>query len=318
MSEQHLSIEEEPELILVDTPRLRDVELGEFLTMTFPPREYVMEPIIPAKGLAMLFASRGIGKTYISLGIGCAVAAGAAFLAWKAPKPRKVLYVDGEMPTELMQHRCAEIVAGMDIDTPAPDYFRLISGDMQDNAIPSLSTPEGQSLIEEKLDDAELLILDNVSCLINEGRENDVESWLSMQDWLLSLRRRGKSVLVDHHANATGERQRGTSKREDVLDTVLQLRHPADYHEEEGLRCEVHLTKARGIFGKAAAPFETQLRTVNNIGLWTIRKLEDVRLARASELFGAGMSVRDVAEELGVSKTTAGRLKAKLAAGIHS
>src|SRR2546429_3508367 len=163
-----------------DIPRLRDVELAEFLTMTFPPRGYVMEPIIPTKGLAMCFASRGVGKTYISLGIGTAVAAGAKFLNWTAPQPRKVLYIDGEMPAGTMQHRLAEVVAGMDIE-PTPGYFRLISADMQDNAIPSLSTPEGQSLIEDKLGDAELLILDNVSCLINEGRENDVESWLSMQ-----------------------------------------------------------------------------------------------------------------------------------------
>ena len=44
----------------------------------------------------------------------------------------------------------------------------------------------------------------------------------------LSLRRRGISVLLDHHAGRNGE-QRGTSKREDVLDTMLTLRHPADY-----------------------------------------------------------------------------------------
>src|SRR5438445_112534 len=102
-AEQHFPIHEESALIVAgaDIPLLRDVTLADFLTMTFSPREYVMEPIIPTKGLALLFASRGIGKTYISLGIGCAVAAGAAFLTWKAPKPRKVLYVDGEMPKEL-------------------------------------------------------------------------------------------------------------------------------------------------------------------------------------------------------------------------
>src|SRR5437867_8213924 len=109
----NLTEQEQAALILdgQDMRRLRDVTLGEFLSMTFAPREYVMEPIIPTKGLAMLFASRGVGKTYISLGIGTAVAAGTAFLNWTAPKPRRVLYIDGEMPANTMQHRLAEIVA---------------------------------------------------------------------------------------------------------------------------------------------------------------------------------------------------------------
>jgi hypothetical protein len=63
---------------------------------------------------------------------------------------------------------------------------------------------------------------------LTTGRENEAESWLPVQQWALSLRRRGISVLLDHHAGRNGE-QRETSKREDVLDTMLTLRHPADY-----------------------------------------------------------------------------------------
>jgi putative DNA primase/helicase len=73
----------------------------------------------------------------------------------------------------------------------------------------------------------ELVILDNLSTLTT-GRENEAESWLPVQQWALSLRRRGISVLLDHHAGRNGE-QREASKREDVLDTMLTLRHPADY-----------------------------------------------------------------------------------------
>jgi putative DNA primase/helicase len=311
----HLTDEEQAAFILADTPRLHAVGLADFLSRQFEPREYILEPIIPRKGLVMLYASRGLGKTYFGVGMGCAVAAGAPFLNWKAPTPRKVVYVDGEMPAGTMQHRLAEILAGMDTEPPAPDYFRIICADIQDNPIPSLSSPVGQSLVEAELNDAELLILDNVSCLLNEGRENDAESWLSMQGWLLSLRRKGKAVTVIHHAGASGERQRGTSKREDVLDTMIQLRRPADYRMEEGLRVEVHLTKARGIFGNDAAPFEAQLETKNGAALWTLRGLEDVQLCRARELFANGLTVREVGDELKIGKSTAQRLKSKIAAG---
>lgn len=51
---------------------------------------------------------------------------------------------------------------------------------------------------------------------------------LPMQNWLLRLRRRGVAVLLVHHADVNG-RQRGTSRREDALDTVIALGRPADY-----------------------------------------------------------------------------------------
>ncbi len=40
--------------------------------------------------------------------------------------------------------------------------------------------------------------------------------------------------------------QRGTSRREDVLDTVIQLKRPKDYEPEDGGRFEVHFTKHCG------------------------------------------------------------------------
>jgi putative DNA primase/helicase len=84
---------------------------------------------------------------------------------------------------------------------------------------------------------------------------------------------------------------------------------------EEGLRVEVHLTKARGIFGNDAAPFEAQLETKNSAAIWALRGLEDVQLRRARELFADGLTVREVGEELKVGKSTAQRLKSKIAAG---
>ena len=55
--------------------------------------------------------------------------------------------------------------------------------------------------------------------------------------------------------------QRGTSAREDIMDTVISLRRPREYSMAEGARFEVHLTKARGILGDDAKPFEANLIT---------------------------------------------------------
>jgi putative DNA primase/helicase len=134
-----------------------------------------------------------------------------------------------------------------------------------------------------------------------------------MQEWLLALRRRGISVLFIHHAGKGGA-QRGTSKREDVLDTVVSLIHPNDYQPDQGARFEVHFEKLRGFVGDEAKAFEARLEVRDGQAIWTMRDLEDVTLALAAEMFNDGMSVRDVATDLGISKSAAARLRKKAVA----
>lgn len=125
---------------------------------------------------------------------------------------------------------------------------------------------------------------------------------------MLSLRRRGISVLVIHHAGRNGE-QRGTTKREDILDTMITLRHSEDYNPADGARFEVHFTKARSIHGKDAEPFEVRMHTEDGAAIWTMSSIENVTQSKASQLFSEGLSVRDVAQELNISKSKAQRLK---------
>jgi putative DNA primase/helicase len=61
----------------------------------------------------------------------------------------------------------------------------------------------------------------------------------------LQLRRAGKSVILIHHAGKSG-RQRGTSRKEDVLDTIISLRRPPDYSPDQGARFEVYYEKSLG------------------------------------------------------------------------
>ena len=110
--------------------------------------------------------------------------------------------------------------------------------------MPNLATPAGQALLDPLLSGVSLIVIDNISTLASAGHDNDAESWTPVQGWLLKLRRRGLSVLLIHHAGKGGQ-QRGTSRREDVLDTVIALRHPADYMPTEGARFNVHIEKAR-------------------------------------------------------------------------
>lgn len=287
------------------------LDMSEFLSMQIPDRGYLLSPILPVQGIGILYAPRGVGKTFAALSVAVAVASGGAVFNWRAPMPKKTLYVDGEMPATSMQSRLSSLVGGMSIPPQALKNLSLITPDLQPCAMPDLSTPNGQAMIEPLLKGVDMVVLDNIATLCRTGKENESQSWQAMQAWLLDLRRRGITVLLIHHAGKSGD-QRGTSAKEDIMDTVISLRRPREYAMAEGARFEVHLTKARGILGDDAKPFEANLITEGNALHWQVREIEDVEMEELKRLLDEGYSIRDCAEEMGKSKSAVHRMKRKL------
>lgn len=302
---------EAPENAPAAVPALVSLNMREFLSMSIPERGLLLSPILPVQGIGIMYAPRGIGKTFAALSVAVAVASGGAVFNWRAPMPKKVLYVDGEMPAIAMQTRLAALVGGMAIPPLALENLNLITPDLQSRPIPDLSTVGGQAALEPYLKGVDMVVLDNIATLCRTGKENESQSWQTMQAWLLELRRRGITVLLIHHAGKSGD-QRGTSAREDIMDTVISLRRPREYSMAEGARFEVHLTKARAIVGDDAKPFEANLVTEGNALHWQIKVLEDVELETLKRLLSDGYSIRDCAEEMGKSKGAIQRLKKKL------
>lgn len=285
---------------------LEPVTLSDFLQRTFPPREMLLAPWLPVKGLGLVFAPRGIGKTHFASGVSYAVASGGQFLKWRAPSPRKVLVLDGEMPAATLQERWAEIAEKAGAEPPAEDYVRILAADLCEFGLPDLSTEEGQRQIDPHIGDAELIVVDNLSTICRSGKENESESWAIVQAWALKQRRAGRSVLFIHHAGKGGE-QRGTSKREDVMDSVLKLSLPEDYSPADGARFVVTFTKSRGFTGPDAEPFEAALSG----GEWMTKDIEDDLARQAYELQLEGLTQRKIAAELGCSAAKVCRLIAR-------
>ena len=292
----------------LDQSLLETLGIDDLIAMDIPERELLLDPVLPAKGLMMIHARRGGSKTFLALAIGLAVASGTSLLHWSAPKARRVLYVDGEMTLIDLQRRVGALKAGIGV-TIRNDHFRLLAADLTN--VPDLATEAGQRALDPLLDGLDLLIIDNISTLCWTGSDNDAGSWTSMQEWILRLRRRGIAVLLVHHSGKSGE-QRGTSRREDVLDTVIGLRRPEDYQPQQGARFEVHVEKSRAHFGDAGRPFEASLTSTDGRGLtWSARDLKPSNLEDAVASFRSGVTVRAVAAQLGIARSSAGRLRQK-------
>ena len=207
-----------------------------------------------------------------------------------------------------MQERLVRIALASDKQPPDSSYFKLITPDLHEFGIRDLSIREGQNDINEHLEDVDLLIIDNLSTLVRSGRrENESESWLPVQEWALALRRLVKSVLFIHHAGKGGQ-QRGTSRKEDILDTVINLKPPKDFSPKDGAKFEVHFEKSRVFEGEDANPFEAHLISNQNGKLeWLIKEMATREFDKAIEFYKDDLSMSEIAKELGVNKSTISR-----------
>ena len=277
---------------------LKVLDGEELLNAQFPPRSLMLAPWLPDKGLAMIYGTRGVGKTWVALSVAHAIASGGELLSWRAPRLRRVLYIDGEMPAAMLQERYAEVLAASMRDAPR-ENFRLLAADIQPDGLPDLADADAQRFYEAAIADAELIIVDNLSTIARGLRENEADAFGPVQSWLLAQRAAGRSVLLIHHAGKGGG-QRGTSRKEDTLDSVISLSRPPGYSATEGARFEIRFAKSRGFWGLDAEPCEARYSD----GQWTTAAIvpEDSDEALAA-LRAEKLSYRAIAERSGVSKS---------------
>ena len=158
----------------------------------------------------------------------------------------------------------------------------------------------------------DLLVIDNLASLVG-FRTKDPDPWRTVQRFLMILRRLQIAVLIVHHANKQG-RQRGTSRREDIVDLVMAIRRPADYRPSEGARFELHFEKTRQLYGAAIDPIEARLAIgYDGLAQWTWTKAEEHEVDRVAALLRRGLNPNQIAAELGISKSKAYRLREQMA-----
>jgi putative DNA primase/helicase len=268
--------------------------LEDFLGLELAPARALLAPWLPRRGLVLMHGPRGIGKSHLALAIAHAVSTGGGLFDWLAPEAARVVLLDGEMPVAVLRERCAALAP-----RPAPGMLRLLSMDLQRSPL-NLAHPEDQARLAPLLEGADLVVVDNLSTLARHGLENAGESWEPVQDWAIAQRRAGRAVLFVHHSARNGS-QRGTSRREDIMDTILALR-PAE--AERGACFAVHVEKARDL----AADFLAFRARLGPAG-WQREDAADPDLPRVVTLSREGYSIRQIAAQLELGKNVVHRLR---------
>lgn len=279
-----------------------------FLSTNFPPIDFVLQPWLTDCQLTMIHSAPGVGKTFFLLGMSAAITRKKLpedFCGWKIRKGAGVLFVDGEMPSTIMQERLGKVEAAYP-NNPASKENRLwlLSG-----AHLSRDTGKAINFSDEywrkhfsKIaahHPAKIIILDNIVSLMSTKDENDAGAWSVINRWLLYLRSIGKSVIIVHHSSKHGQ-QRGTSHRSDNLDTILKL----DKQGEDVIK--VSFEKHRNFGSAEASPIHIDFQVDKDKAVFTRQESDEFELEERNQeilaMHKAGKSNKEITEHFGLSK----------------
>jgi putative DNA primase/helicase len=172
---------------------------------------------------------------------------GGKFGPYESKVAWPILYIDGEMPFEVMRQRIVSLHGSI------PDDLDFLSHELlfhQEQATLNLSDFAPQEAIVDfcLAKGIRVLFLDNLSCLFSGLRENESDAWEPVKAWLLTLRRHRIAVIVVHHAGRNPNHMRGTTRCEDDVFWVIRLEEPADAKvtKAPGARFITRFTKCRG------------------------------------------------------------------------
>ena len=100
---------------------------------------------------------------------------------------------------------------------------------------------------------------------------------------------------------------RGTSKREDVLDTIIRL-IGKDSEEADTTTFELRYLKHRQFWGADAAPMTLHVTTASGTSQWRSEGVSDPIREEIAAMRKQGMKQSDIAERVGKSQSQVSRI----------
>jgi hypothetical protein len=164
------------------------------------------------------------GKTNWSVALGLHMAWGKAFCDWSPQRKARVLYVEGETPSYLVQETIRLQCKALGVAEP-PQSFRLISASTEKipflNVDPRRQPPsspyDGLRWLDERLAEwrPDFIIFDNLAALCPVMVSASVRGWIEqmMNLVITPLNLLGIGQLWLHHPDKTGKTQHGTGAR---------------------------------------------------------------------------------------------------------
>jgi len=291
------------------------LEADSFTRLVIPPKQKIINPWLTEQSMVLVFGTRGIGKTWFGLSLFDAITRGTSFGPWEVETPVASLYVDGEMTCFDMKERLNALSKSAQVSRVAP-LFVYNEGYALSLGLPraNLLSQEWRDVLKRDLLERKikLVALDNLSSLTPGIDENAKQDWDQINQWLLDLRHLGISVILFHHTNKEGD-QRGTSAREDNLDTSILLQHPSDYALSQGARFVVKFKKTRAPVTdlNLMGDNEFTLTHVKGCVEWRWKRVMGGNRDEILRMIDQGISQKEISKTLGIDKGYVSRVKSE-------
>lgn len=276
--------------------------IGDLLAEVYPDRPHILGPWLTVANLVLLYAPRGIGKTFFGLWLAHSIATGSKFLKWTPEFARKVALFDGEMGLQPLHKRFTEIDKSA-INSIRGNMLKVVSFEsFPKSVMPNLSTPEGQEIYADAMKGHDIAIIDNLLTCSHpqDKRDDEVKQWTRIQEWAVGMRQQGKSIVFIHHAGKSGE-QLGTSIKENIMDTVVKLVRPKVPTAVDGFEVELSFEKSRNFYGKEAEPLYVKLEnSTTGFSRWSWTTLEEKKKLDILDCSEKGMSPYEIAKHMNI------------------
>lgn len=231
-------------------PAAKPAELAAYLSAEawaereFPAPVRLLGDLVTKTSRVFLVGQTGLGKTLLGVEIGAGMATGTGFLDWACDRPVRVLYVDGEMPGELIKARIRDTMRRLGRSDLAGNLF-FYSADMAEKIaaifpalgeMQPLNTEAGQNFIYALIDalgGVDVVIFDNVMSLVAGDQKEEVP-WSETLPLISGLTRKQiGQVWLDHTGHNTA-RQYGSSTKAWRFDAVGIMTALPEEDRQEG------------------------------------------------------------------------------------
>jgi hypothetical protein len=212
----------------------------DYLTLaTTEPKEieWVIDGLLPRQTVNFLCSDAGVGKTWLSLVMGHAVASGRPWLGHFPTRPGRVLHFDEESAPVLLHNRIALLRrAESDLPTDLPIRYRLDTGLQVDS-------PEGLAMLiaDVKEYTPSLVIIDSFRACFSGDENKSHEVRVALANLHHVALAADCAILLLHHtrkisqtSNASSQMLRGSTDLRGAVDNHVFLR----VREPGSLLCE--------------------------------------------------------------------------------
>jgi hypothetical protein len=197
--------------------------LDDVAVMTLPDPVFLVNGMIHDLGIGVLYSPPGTGKTTAIAALAVAIATGGRFFGHQVLAPGPVVYVGAEDPSGFkVRLRAAKVAAGLRLEVPIGVYTFPEAVDLGDAA--SVECFERFLKAQHFEMPLKMVIVDTYAASTPGANENSAEDTTTAMAHAMSWRQAlNCAVMLAHHTNATGTRERGHSAMRGACDFMISM-----------------------------------------------------------------------------------------------